>query len=58
MAQNEYNLGKVLEQCRQSALYSAEKLGWHVISCSDGDVPRGIGEISDDIWNAVRGSLI
>ena len=46
------------EQCRQSALYSAEKLGWHVISCSDGDIPRGIGEISDDIWNAVRGSLI
>ena len=46
------------EQCRQSALYSAEKLGWHVISCSDGETPRGVGEISEEIWSVVRGRLI
>ena len=46
------------EQCRRSALYSAERLGWNVISCSDGEMPCGIDEISDKIWNAVRESLI
>ena len=46
------------EQCRQSALYAAKKLGWNVIACSDGENPRGIEEISHEIWNAVRDSLI
>ena len=46
------------EQCRRSALYSAERLGWNVISCSDGEMPCGIDEISDKIWNAVRESVI
>ena len=46
------------EQCRQSALYAAQKLGWQVIACSDGVNPRGIEQISDEIWNAVQGSLI
>ena len=46
------------EQCRRSALYSSERLGWNVISCSDGEMPCGIDEISDKIWNAVRESLI
>lgn len=46
------------EQCRRSALYSARKLGWNVISCCEGDAPRSIGDISDEIWNAVRDSLI
>ena len=46
------------EQCRRSALYSADKLGWHVIPCSDGENPRSIEAISEEIWNSVRGSLI
>ena len=46
------------EQCRRSALYSAQRLGWTVISCSDGENPRSIEAISDEIWGAVRGSLI
>ena len=46
------------EQCRRSALYSAGKLGWTVIGCSDGDNPRSIDEIADEIWRAVQGSLI
>ena len=46
------------EQCRRSALYAAQRLGWTVIGCSDGENPRSIEEISDEIWGAVRGSLI
>ena len=46
------------EQCRRSALYAAQRLGWTVIGCSHGENPRSIEEISDEIWGAVRGSLI
>ena len=46
------------EQCRRSALYSAQKLGWTVIPCSEGDAPRSVGDIAQEIWNAVRDSLI
>ena len=46
------------EQCRQSALYSANKLGWNVIDCSDGENPRSIEDISDDVWRVVSGKLI
>lgn len=46
------------KQCRQSALYAANKFGWHVIACSEGDLPRGMEEISEEIWGIVRKSLI
>lgn len=46
------------KQCRQSALFSAEKLGWNVIACGEGDRPRRIEEISGDIWEIVQKSLI
>ena len=46
------------EQCRNSALYSAERLGWNVISCSEGEQPRSIDDISDEIWRAVGERLI
>ncbi len=46
------------EQCRRSALYSADQLGWQVIACSDGEKPRRIEDISREIWRAVCGSLI
>ena len=46
------------EQCRGSALYAAERLGWNVISCCEGEQPRSIDEISDEIWSAVSGCLI
>ena len=46
------------EQCRRSAFYSADQLGWQVIACSDGEKPRRIEDISREIWRAVCGSLI
>lgn len=30
---------KYLQQCRESALYAAEKCGWKVICCGEGDAP-------------------
>lgn len=46
------------EQCRCSALYAAKKLGWIVINCCEGDKPRSIEEISEEIWHSVSSSLI
>ncbi len=33
-----------LKSCRESALYTAKKCGWKIISCSDGDKPLTIDE--------------
>ena len=38
-----------LNACRKSALYAANKQGWNVVSCSDGENPYSI----EDIHNAV-----
>lgn len=38
-----------LNACRKSALYAANKQGWKVVSCSDGENPYSI----EDIHNAV-----
>ena len=43
-----------LIQCREAALYAAEKLGWVVVKCSQGDAPRSIEDISADILKAVK----
>lgn len=46
------------ENCRLSALYAAEKQGWCVINCSEGDEPRSLEAIADEIWETAGGSLI
>ncbi len=38
-----------LKQCRKTALCAAEKLGWHVIRCDDGETPRSIRDISGEV---------
>ena len=35
-----------LKNCRESALYTAERWGWRIIPCSDGQSPLSIEEIS------------
>lgn len=42
-----------LNKCHKAALYAAEKFGWTVIKCSDGDKPLPIEEISDKIYSEV-----
>ena len=40
---------RYLTNCRTAALYAAERLGWHVIGCADGDAPRTIDDIADEV---------
>lgn len=38
-----------LKLCRENALFAAEKSGWTVIECSDGENPYTIEEIADKV---------
>ena len=45
---HEANVG-FLNKCRDTALYSAEKLGWKVLPCSDGSAPLNIDFITEKL---------
>lgn len=45
---------KYLEECRKSALFTAEKEGWEIINCSDGEQPRSIEQIFDEILKVIE----
>ena len=51
---HESNLAFLL-QCREAALYSAERLGWAVIPCAMDGCPRGIDEIHRDLFALLKG---
>ena len=51
---HEKNVNFLLE-CRKSALYAAEKLGWVRISCTENGEMRSIEAIAEDILNIVEG---
>lgn len=42
-----------LLNCREAALVAADEMGWHVIKCNDGDKPRRIEDIGNEIFNIV-----
>ena len=42
-----------LKACREAGMYAAEKLGWKIIKCFEGDEPRTIEAISNDILKEV-----
>ncbi|MBQ2500629.1 MAG: deoxynucleoside kinase [Clostridia bacterium] len=46
-----------LTACRTAGLYAAEKLGWSIVRCSEGDGPRLIEEIAAEIENLIDGIL-
>ncbi len=46
------------KQCRESALYSAEALGWNVIRCFEGEEPKPMEDIAEEIWLTVKNKLI
>ena len=46
-----------LQKCRASALYAAQKEGWQVISCADGDRPLPIETIHQLIIETVQKEL-
>lgn len=43
-----------LKTCRKTALYAAEKLGWNVIGCSDGEKPLPIDEITHKLIDVIN----
>ena len=43
-----------LNNCRKSALYTAQKQGWAVIPCSDGENPLPIEEIHNTILSFIK----
>lgn len=46
-----------LEHCRESALYSAKRLGWTVVKCAEGGQPRTREDIADEVFKAVSNIL-
>lgn len=46
-----------LKKCRESALYTAEKQGWHIIKCADGETPKSIETIHKQITDIIDEEL-
>lgn len=46
-----------LLQCRESAMYSAKKLGWRIVNCCNGENIKDIQSISSEIMEVLRGIL-
>lgn len=49
---------KFLGKCRNSALYSSKKLGWHVITCNNGTDPKPVDEIHKSIFELVKDVIL
>lgn len=47
-----------LYKCRDAALDAAEKMGWYVVKCSDGDRPRCIESIGDEIFSIISTEVL
>lgn len=43
-----------LKNCRKAALYAAEKAGWRVVPCSDGEAPYSIEHIQNRITELIK----
>lgn len=44
---------KYLLQCREAALSAAKEMGWNVIKCNNGDEPRTIEDIGNEIFDII-----
>lgn len=42
-----------LLKCREAALSAAKEMGWRVITCNDGDMPRTIDDIGNEIFEII-----
>ncbi|HCT16504.1 MAG TPA: thymidylate kinase [Ruminococcaceae bacterium] len=47
-----------LYKCRDAALDAAEKMGWYVVKCNNGDEPRTIESIGDEIFNIISTEVL
>ena len=46
-----------LKSCREAALVAADAMGWYVIKCNEGEEPRPIDDISEEIFDIVSKEL-
>lgn len=49
--------GAFLSECREAALYAAERFGWHVIACASCGAPKPVEEISAALSGIVLPAL-
>lgn len=42
-----------LEQCRSTALFAAQKQGWKVIPCAEGENPKAVETIAEEVFAAI-----
>lgn len=43
-----------LNACHKAALFAAEKLGWYVVPCADGENPLPIAQIHERVYEIVK----
>lgn len=46
-----------LHSCRKAALFAAERLGWQVVSCAEGNNVRTIDDIADEVLRLAQAVL-
>ncbi|MBR4867751.1 MAG: thymidylate kinase, partial [Clostridia bacterium] len=46
-----------LAKCREAAAYAAAHEGWLTVDCSNGDTPRSVEDIGEQVWNLVKECL-
>ncbi len=46
-----------LTECREAAMFAANKLSWKIIDCSENGEPKSIDRISDEIFDIVKGLI-
>lgn len=47
-----------LYKCREAALDAADKMGWYVVKCNNGDEPRAVESIGDEIFNIISTEVL
>ena len=54
---HESNL-EYLYKCREAALDAADKMGWYVVKCNNGNEPRAVESIGDEIFNIISTEVL
>lgn len=47
-----------LYKCREAALDAADKMGWYVVKCNNGNEPRAVESIGDEIFNIISTEVL
>lgn len=47
-----------LYKCREAALDAADKMGWYVVKCNNGNEPRTVESIGDEIFNIISTEVL